>query len=70
MMCCIIPIATGEGSREGVNVVNIALGDYDDGITGHETADEIINDGITVIHDKVDESSEVTCVPCVQLDII
>ena len=39
-------------------MVNIALGDNNDGIIGHKTADEIIKDGITVIHDKVDESYE------------
>ena len=50
------------GCCKGVNVVTIiAFGDYDDEITGHETADEIIRDGITVIHDKVD-SYELTCV--------
>merc|ERR1711976_1045434 len=40
------------GSCQGVNVVNIAFGDYKQGISGHEATDEILTDGITAIHDK------------------
>jgi len=40
------------GSCKGVNLVNIAFGDYSDGISGHESTDEIIRDGIEAIHEK------------------
>jgi len=40
------------GSCKGVNLVNIAFGDYSDGISGHESTDSIIRDGIKAIHEK------------------
>ena len=38
---------------KGVNVINIAFGDYSEGISGHETTEEIIKEGVRAIHDKV-----------------
>ena len=40
-------------SVQGVNVINIAFGDYSEGISGHETTEEIIKEGVRAIHDKV-----------------
>ena len=44
-------------SVQGVNVINIAFGDYSEGISGHETTEEIIKDGVRAIHDKVSSFS-------------
>jgi len=42
--------ASPVGSCQGVNVVNIAFGDYSGGIAGHGSTEEIIREGITAIH--------------------
>merc|ERR1712236_98360 len=44
--------ATPIGSCTGVNLVNIAFGDYSGGIGGHEATDDIIREGIKAIHDQ------------------
>jgi len=44
--------ASPVGSCNGVNIVNIAFGDYSGGVTGHEATDEIIKNGIKAIHQK------------------
>ena len=44
-------------SVQGVNVINIAFGDYSEGISGHETTEEIIKEGVRAIHDKVSSFS-------------
>jgi len=38
------------GSCSGVNLINIAFGDYSGGVGGHESTDEIIRNGIDAIH--------------------
>jgi len=44
--------ATPIGSCTGVNLVNIAFGDYSGGIGGHDATDDIIREGIKAIHEK------------------
>ena len=56
------------GSCQGVNVVNIAFGDYNQGISGHEATDEILIEGITAIHDKVVDMSQ--CVSGYKIDML
>ena len=46
--------ASPVGSCRGVNLVNIAFGDYSGGVAGHEATEQIIRKGIEAIHDKVD----------------
>ena len=44
------------GDLQGVNVVNIAFGDYSGGIGGHDSTEEIIREGITAIHAGVSDT--------------
>ena len=48
-----------ESSFQGVNVVNIAFGDYSGGISGHGSTDVIIREGISAIHEKVTDQGEI-----------
>jgi len=44
--------ASPVGSCRGVNLVNIAFGDYSGGVAGHEATEQIVREGIEAIHEK------------------
>merc|ERR1712013_85674 len=46
-----VPVSS-VGSCKGVNLVNIAFGDYSGGVAGHEATEEMIRKGIEAIHQK------------------
>jgi len=46
-----VPVSS-VGSCSGVNLVNIAFGDYSGGVAGHEATEDIIRKGIQAIHQK------------------
>lgn len=44
--------ASAPGACSGVNLVNIAFGDYSGGIAGQEAREEVIREGIEAVHQK------------------